>query len=186
MLPPRGSGWVSMYGDGSGGLYGYAFHGLRILQKQLCFEIRREDVSRNADGNRPAVVSESFFDITDGIGDQKPHSISFGFARSEAHVRGHIPGFGGFPFVLGVRLAPHHPIIKSFESNAARGGVTKQHRTFSLAAVKYGAVGFEWSFAVGNDEKRGAVAVEPSYLQIAGVFADVRIVKRTNCVGLFK
>src|SRR5690349_25168499 len=96
----------------SGGLNGYAFHGLRILQKELRFEVRGEDVSRNANGNRPAVFSESFFNITDGIGDQKPHSVSFGFARSEVHVSGHSPGFGGFPLGLAVRRASHHRFLK--------------------------------------------------------------------------
>src|ERR1019366_2918055 len=100
---------------------------------------------------------------------------------------GSVPRLYVLPFVFSVRLTMDHPLIKALERDSSRCGIGEyRRRAPAPMPVQNGVVSLEGCFTIGNDQQCRTVAVQPGYLQVPSILANVWIVKRTGRVRLFQ
>src|SRR5437867_2731044 len=81
----------------------------------------------------------------------------------------------------------HHPFVETFESNSPRRGVSENGLCAPRTRlIKNGIVGFERRPVLRDDQQCRSMPTESRYLQISSILSDVRIIKRTFGMSLFK
>src|SRR5215471_9786381 len=99
-----------------------------ISEKQTSLDVLGQNVSGNADGNGTLVIAEGPIDVPNRIGKQELQSVGLRVSRTKHQACGRVPRPGVFPFVVRIGPTMDHPLIKAFESDAARRRIGEEGR----------------------------------------------------------
>src|SRR6185369_1659799 len=80
-----------------------------VLNEETTINIHRQDVTWYSDRDRAVVLRECRFNISNLIGQQKPHAISFHLARTYRGECRWIPWNDSAPFIFHICLCVDHP-----------------------------------------------------------------------------